>query len=98
MVHVLARRDFEQELYEKAPKQYVGPDGGSNPAALGLTDRGSNPAALGLTDRGSNPTALGLTDRGSNPTALGLTDRLVCTQSISIPGWNKLVNNTGVVG
>ena len=74
MVHVLARRDFEQELYEKAPKQYVGPDGGSNPAALGLTDR------------------------GSNPTALGLTDRLVCTQSISIPGWNKLVNNTGVAG
>ena len=62
MVHVLPHKDFEQELYEKAPKQYVGPD------------------------------------RGSNPTALGLTDRLVCTQSISNPGWNKLVNNTGVVG
>ena len=63
MVHVLPHKDFEQELYKKPPKQYVGPD------------------------------------RGSNPTALGLTDKLVCTQNISNSGgWNKLVNNTGVVG
>ena len=62
MVHVLPHTDFEQELYEKPPTQYVGPDG------------------------------------GSNPTALGLTDKLVCKQSISNPGWNKLVNNIGVVG